>query len=124
MYNILVVEIQNFDSPTQQVNYTAGDNSSVLYYSHASIPDISLRWATDTITDGADTQYSIEYPNPVLLSRVFSDVGGGVHTLSCFYRMSPVTLVGSLMLIIRGMYVYNVRKLLYIKTYLLFHQTM
>ena len=75
----------------------------MLYYSNANIPDISLRWTTDTVTDGADTQYSIEYPNPVLLSRVFSDVGGGVHTLSCFYRMSPVTLLGSLMLIIRGL---------------------
>ena len=74
----------------------------MLYYSHANIPDISVRWTTDTVTDGADTQYSIEYPNPVLLSRVFSDVGGGVHTLSCFYRMSPVSLVGSIMLIIRG----------------------
>ena len=103
IYILLLVVIQNFDSPTQQVNYTAGDTSSTLYYSQASIPDSSLRWTTDTVTDGADTQYSIEYPNPVLLSRVFSDVGGGVHTLSCFYRMSPVSLVGSLMLIIRGM---------------------
>ena len=100
---ILVVEITNFDSPSQQVNYTAGSTNSVLYYSLANIPDSSLRWTTDTVTNGTYTQYSIEYPNPVLLSRVLSDVGAGVHTFSCFYRMSPVTLVGSLQLVIRGM---------------------
>ena len=101
---ILVVEITNFDSPSQQVNYTAGSTNSMLYYSLANIPDSSLRWTTDTVANGTYTQYSIEYPNPVLLSRVFSDVGAGVHTFSCFYRMSPVTLVGSLQLVIRGMY--------------------
>ena len=104
----LVVEITNFDSPSRQVNYTAGSTNSMLYYSHANIPDSSLRWTTDTVTNGADTQYSIEYPNPVLLSRVFSDVGAGVHTFSCFYRMSPVTLLGSLQLVIRGMCSNNV----------------
>ena len=104
----LVVEITNFDSPSRQVNYTAGSTNSMLYYSHANIPDSSLRWTTDTVTNGADTQYSIEYPNPVLLSRVFSEVGAGVHTFSCFYRMSPVTLLGSLQLVIRGMCSNNV----------------
>ena len=91
----------------------------MLYYSHANIPDSSLRWTTDTVTNGADTQYSIEYPNPVLLSRVFSDVGAGVHTFSCFYRMSPVTLVGSLQLVIRGMCSNNVEILTELFVYFL-----
>ena len=103
IYPIFVVKILNFNSPTQQVNYTAGDLNSMLYYSHVNILDSSLRWTTDKVTDGTDKQYSNEYRNPVLLSRVFSDVGAGVHTFSCFYRMSPVTLVGSLQLVIRGM---------------------
>ena len=94
----------NFDSPSQQVDYTVGSTNSLLYYSDANIPDSSLRWTTDTVTNGADTQYSIVYANPVLLSTVFSDVGAGVQTFSCFYRMSPVTLVGSLQLAIRGMF--------------------
>ena len=98
-----LVEIPNFQSPSQQVDYIVGTTSSLLYYSVANIPDTSLRWTTETVTDGTDTQYSIEYPNPVPLSTVFSDVGAGVQTFSCFYRMSPVTLVGSLQLAIRGM---------------------
>ena len=92
----------NFDSPSQQVDYIVGSTNSLLYYSDALIPDSSLRWTTETVTDGTDTQYSIEYANPVLLSTVFSDVGVGVQTFSCFYRMSPVTLVGSLQLAIKG----------------------
>ena len=92
----------NFDSPSQQINYAVGSTNSLLYYFDANIPDSSLRWTTETVTNGTDTQYSIEYANPVLLSTVFSDVGAGVQTFSCFYRMSPVTLVGSLQLAIRG----------------------
>ena len=92
----------NFDSPSQQVDFIVGSTISLLYYSDANIPDSSLRWTTETVTDGTDTQYSIEYANPVLLSTVFSDVGAGVQTFSCFYRMSSVTLVGSLQLAIRG----------------------
>ena len=99
-----LVEVMNFDSPSQQVDYTVGSTSSLLYYSEANIPDTSLRWTTETVTNGADVQYSIEYTNPVPLSTVFSDVGAGVQTFSCFYRMSPVTLVGSLQLAIRGIY--------------------
>ena len=97
---LFLVQILNFDSPSQQINYTVGSTSSLLYYSDAKIPDSSLRWTTETVTDGA--QYNIEYTNPVLLSTVFSDVGAGVQTFSCFYRMSPVTFVGSLQLAIRG----------------------
>ena len=94
----------NFDSPSQQVDYTVGSTISLLYYSDANIPDSSLRWTTETVTNGADKKYSIEYENPVPLSKVFSDVGAGVQTFSCFYRMSPVTLAGSLQLAIRGIY--------------------
>ena len=101
-----LVEFQTLASPSQQVVYIVGTTSSLLYYSDANIPDSSLRWTTDTVINGADIQYSIEYANPVLLSTVFSDVGAGVQTLSCFYRMSPVTLVGSLQLVIRGIIFY------------------
>ena len=79
-----------------------GSTTSILYHSQSSVPDNSLRWTTDIVSNGDNQQYSVEYTNPVDLSFVFSDTGAGVHRLSCFYRMSPVTLLGSLQIAIRG----------------------
>ena len=79
-----------------------GSTTSLLYYSQSNVPDTTLRWTTDTVLNGDNQQYSIEYTNPVDLSVVFSDTGSGVHILSCFYRMSPVNLLGSQQIAIRG----------------------
>ena len=46
--------------------------------------------------------YDNEFPNPVEISTVFSAIGTGVHTMTVFYRMSPVTLIGSVELAIKG----------------------
>ena len=102
-HSILVVIIDKFEFPSQQVDYTVGSTNSLLYYSHANITDSALHWTIDT-ANGTDIQYRFEYTNPVLLSSVFSDVGAGVHKFSCFYGINLVTAVGSIQLAIRGKY--------------------
>ncbi|KAI6647147.1 Receptor-type tyrosine-protein phosphatase C-like [Oopsacas minuta] len=95
-----IEEITNFNIPLQ-VNYTVGSIIDRLYYSNTEIPDTKIRWTTDTVNDGENMEYSIEYPNPVLLIAVFSNVGAGLHTITSFYRMSPVTSLGNLQLAIK-----------------------
>ncbi|KAI6661260.1 Macrophage mannose receptor 1-like isoform X3 [Oopsacas minuta] len=97
-----LISVTSLDNPSQQIDYTVGSTTSMLYYSVSDISDSSLRWTTDTISNGDSQEYSNEYTNPIDLSIIFSDVGAGVQTLSCFYRMSPVTLLGSLQIAIRG----------------------
>ena len=80
---------------------------SWLYYpssavTQSSISDSDIHWTNGVIVNGEDKVYSLEYPNPAGLKTVFSNVGGGVHTFSCFYRVSPVTLLGSLQLALKG----------------------
>ena len=84
-----------------------GSSVSWLYYSSSaitqtSVSDSDIHWTLDTVIDGDDRVYSTEYSNPADLNTVFSNVGGGVHEFSCFYRMSPVTLLGSLQLALKG----------------------
>ncbi|KAI6661278.1 Receptor-type tyrosine-protein phosphatase epsilon-like [Oopsacas minuta] len=93
-----IVEISSFDNPSQQVDYILGSTISMLYYSDDIIADSDILWTTDDAEDGDILTYSAEYQNPVLLIVVFNDVGAGIHTVSCFYRMSPVTLLGSVQL--------------------------
>ena len=82
-----------------------GSTTSILFYSQSNVPDNSLRWTTDTVSNGDNQQYSVEYTNPVDLRVLLSDTGAGVSRLSCFYRMSPVTLLGSLLIFIRGKWI-------------------
>ncbi|KAI6647144.1 hypothetical protein LOD99_8880 [Oopsacas minuta] len=95
-----IEEITNFNI-SLQVNYTVGSINDILYYSNSEIPDTKIRWTTDSVNDGETKEYSIEYPNPVLLSAVFTNVGTGIHGMTSFYRMSPITLLGSLQLAIK-----------------------
>ena len=79
----------------------------MLYYpssaiTQASVSDSDIHWTNDVVISGEDKEYSQEYPNPADLKTVFSNVGGGIQTFSCFYRMSPVTLVGSVQLALKG----------------------
>ena len=101
-----LVAIDNLDDPFQRVNFTVDSPVSLLYYPSSaiqtSLSDRDINWTTDTFIDGEDKSYSSEYPNPADLNTVFSNVGRGVHTFSCFYRMSPMTLVGSLQLALKG----------------------
>ncbi|KAI6658950.1 Ladderlectin [Oopsacas minuta] len=105
---VCVIQI-NIDSVTVvsnlekniQVNYSVSDTISKLYYSSKSSSDNIILWTTDTVKYDDNKNYSIEYPNPVVLSAVFSNVGAGLHTLTSFYRMSPVTSLGSLQLAIK-----------------------
>ena len=83
---------------------------SWLYYpssaiAQTSISDRDIHWTSDIVQDGEDKVYNIEYPNPADLNTIFSNIGGGVHTLSCFYRMSPVTLLGNLQLALKGKFI-------------------
>ena len=103
----ILVQIDSLDDPLQQVNFTVDSPVSLLYYPSSAIRQNSvshrdIHWTTDTVIDGEEKSYSSEYSNPADLNTVFSTVGGGVHTFSCFYRMSPVTLLGSLQLVLKG----------------------
>ncbi|KAI6658177.1 Macrophage mannose receptor 1 [Oopsacas minuta] len=97
-----ITVISNFDSQLQ-VEYSVISPASKIYYSNINsiIPGSMIRWTTDIVKDAEDITYSIEYPNPVLLSTVFSNVGTGVYVFSCIFGMSPVTLLGSLQLSIK-----------------------
>ena len=41
------------------------------------------------------------------MSVVYSDIGAGLHVISCFYRMSPVNSLGSINLAIKGNILYR-----------------
>ena len=102
-----VVEVNSFEHSSQQVDYTVGSSTSLLYYSSDNIPDKYIHWTTDIVTNGDTDGYSIEYTNPVLLSVLYSDMGAGLHVVSCFYRMSPVNFLGSINLAIKGNVLYT-----------------
>ena len=113
-YCILLVTIDSFADPLQLVNFTMVSSVSWLYHpsiavTQASVSDSDIHWTNDIVQNGEDKVYSPEYPNPANLNTLFSDVGAGVHTFSCFYRMSPVTLLGSLQLALRGKLIENGR---------------
>ena len=90
----------NLDTPIQ-LNYIVG-TIEILYYSNDDFRE-SAKWTPDNVKDDDTDPYSIEFPNPVEISTVFSAIGTGVHTMTAFYRMSPVTLLGSVELAIKGM---------------------
>ena len=103
----VVVRIESLDDPLQQVNFTVDSPASLLYYpsssiAQASVSDSDIHWTNDVVLNGEDKEYSQVYPNPADLNSVFSNVGGGLQTFSCFYKMSPVTLLGSLQLALKG----------------------
>ena len=102
-----LVTIDSLADPLQQVNFTMDSSVSMLYYPssaiiQASISDSDIHWTNVLVQNGEDKVFPLEYPNPADLNRIFSNVGGGIHTLSCFYRLSPVTLLGSLQLAFKG----------------------
>ena len=84
------------NSPVSQLYYPS---SAII---QSSVSDSDIQWTNDVVESGDDKVYTLEYPNPVDLNTVFSNVGVGVQTFSCFYRMSPVTLLGSVQLTLRG----------------------
>ena len=86
---------------TPILNYTVG-SIQILYYSNEDLKE-STKWTPDNVEDGDTDTYSVEFPNPVEISTVFSAIGTGVHTMTAFHRMSPVTLMGSVELAIKGM---------------------
>ena len=99
--------VKSFNDPLQQVNFTADLPVSLLYYpsssiTQASVSDSDIHWTNDVVVSGEDKVYSQEYPNPADLKIVFAYAGGGIQTFSCFYKMSPVTLLGSVQLALKG----------------------
>ena len=99
--------VESFNDPLQQVSFTADSHVSLLYFpsssiTHTSVSDSDIHWTNDVVVSGEDKVYSQEYPNPADLKTVFADVGGGLQTFSCFYRMSPVTLLGTLQIALKG----------------------
>ena len=88
-------------SNTPILNYIVG-SIQILYYPNDDFKE-STKWTPDDVKDGDSDPYSIEFPNPVEISTVFSAIGTGVHTMTAFDRMRPVTLIGSVELTIKGM---------------------
>ena len=81
-------------------NYTVG-STQILLYPNDNVKE-SIKWTPEEVQDGDTKQYNLEFPNPVEFSTVFSAIGTGVHTMTAYYRMSPVTLIGSVELAIKG----------------------
>ena len=80
----------------------------ILHYNppentNAGIADRTIRWTSDTILPNEDRIYTFEFGNPVSWNEVFNSVGLGDFRLTSFYRMSPVSVLGSVNLAIRGM---------------------
>ena len=84
------------------LNYTVG-SIQILYYPNDDFKE-STKWTSDNVKNGETKIYDDEFPNPVEISTVFSAIGTGVHTMNAFYRMSPVTLIGSVELAIKGLF--------------------
>ena len=82
------------------LNYAVG-SIQILYYSNDDFKE-STKWTPDKVEDGDTDRYGIEFPNPVEIRTIFSAIGTGVHTMTVFHRMSPVTLIGSVELTIKG----------------------
>ena len=104
--HIFLVIIDSLADSLQQVSFTVDSPVSMLYYpssaiTQVSVSDSDIHWTNDVVVNGEDKIYS-QYPNPADLNSVFSKVGGGLQTFSCFYKMSPVTLVGSVQLALKG----------------------
>ena len=74
----------------------------MIYYSNTSVSNSELFWTTNSFVDGNSSGYLYEYRNPVHLDTVFSDIGAGVHTLTCSSYTSLVKVLGSLRVTIRG----------------------
>ena len=91
----------NLNTPIP-LNYTVG-SIQILYYSNDDFKE-SSKWTPDVVKDGDTDTYSIEFPNPVEISTIFSVIGTGVHTMTVFYRMSPVTILRSVELAIKGLF--------------------
>ena len=94
----MIVQVINFDEP---LSYTS-ESSAVLYYTNASIPDSLIHWTTESVMEGENRIFNPEFTNPFPLSLLFSDVGAGRHTLTCFYRNSPAMVLGRTELSVRG----------------------
>ena len=82
------------------MNYTVG-SIQILYYPNHGFKE-STKWTPDDVEDGETKIYDNEFPNPVEISTIFSAIGTGVQTMTAFYRMSPVTFLGSVELAIKG----------------------
>ena len=82
------------------MTYTVG-GSLTLFYQDSNIGLASIRWTTDEVENG-DANTSIEFLNPVDVSDVFAQLGSGAYISSCFYRQSPITVVGNINLNLKG----------------------
>ena len=96
------VEVTRFEDPPPQIDYTVGSSISMIYYSNTSVSNSELFWTTNSFVDGNSSGYLYEYRNPVHLDTVFSDIGAGVHTLTCSSYTSLIKVLGSLQVTIRG----------------------
>ena len=82
------------------MTYIIGDPLT-LFYHNPNVSLTSIRWTTDIVQNG-DTDTILEFYNNVDISDVFAQLGSGAYTFSCFYRQSPITVIGNLSLNMKG----------------------
>ena len=85
---------------SQNINFVVGQNL-VLFFQNVNISVQAIRWGIGAVSADS-TSFLKEYLNPVNINKVFNDFVSGAYELSCFYRESPITIVGSLALNLRG----------------------
>ena len=95
----IVVSNEDLDGD-DNVTYIKGD-SLTLFYHNPNVSLFSIHWTTDRVKNG-DTDTILEFYNNIDISDVFAQLGSGAYTFSCFYRQSPITVVGSLNLNMKG----------------------
>ena len=84
---------------SQNINFVVRENL-ILFFQNVIINVQAVRWRIGAISADS-TRFLKEYLNPVNINKVFNDFGSGAYKLSCFYRESPITIVGSLALNLR-----------------------
>ena len=100
LYVISTIVRQEVFMNSEPRSFTIGEPLE-YYYRDENIPITAVRWGIDP-SDNEDRDR--EFYNPVSINDVFNSIGSGAILLSCFYRQSPVTIVGDTSIDMKGVY--------------------
>ena len=100
LYVISTIVIQEVFMISEPRSFTRGEPLE-YYYRNESISITAIRWGIDP-SDNKDRDR--DFYNPVSINDVFNSIGSGAIQLSCFYRQSPVTIVGDIPIDMKGVY--------------------
>ena len=85
---------------SKEVNLVSGQQLE-LFYQNENVSVLSIRWGIGKGTSDGST-FLKEYLNPVSISKIFNGFGSGAYSLYCFYRQSPITVIGNIALNLKG----------------------